>query len=52
MTISRRDTLRVAAALGASRAIAPFAVEPEDAAAMLAAPALPFSTPLCHRGPA
>jgi hypothetical protein len=39
MTISRRDTLRVAAALGASRALAPFAVSPEDAAAMLAAPA-------------
>jgi hypothetical protein len=38
MTISRRDTLRLAAAVSATRALAPFAVEPADAAAMLAAP--------------
>jgi len=39
MTISRRDTLRVAAAVAATHALAPFAVGPEDAAALLAAPA-------------
>jgi hypothetical protein len=39
MTISRRDTLRFAAAAGASHALAPFAVDAADAAAMLAAPA-------------
>jgi hypothetical protein len=36
MTISRRDTLRVAATVGASRALAPFAVDAEQAAALLA----------------
>src|SRR3954452_3489892 len=38
MTLSRRDTLRVAPAAGAARALAPFAVDPPDAAAMLTAP--------------
>ena len=37
MTLSRRDTLRVAAALGASRAVAPFAVDAEQAATLLTA---------------
>ena len=39
MTLSRRDTLRLAGVLGATRAFAPFAVSAEDAAALLAAPA-------------
>jgi hypothetical protein len=39
MTLSRRDTLRVAATVGAARALAPFAVDAEQAAALLAAPA-------------
>ena len=38
MTLSRRDTLKVAAALAATRG-AVFAVSPQDAVAMLAAPA-------------
>jgi hypothetical protein len=39
MTISRRDTLRLAAAAGTAGALAPFAVDAEHAAALLAGPA-------------